>query len=223
MSIEELRKEIRIGVVGANLYSISVTDQDADRAPRLAGLVATQAVILYRDLAAQPGVSSASEALLKARDHLLQDYSDALTARLKFQAQYPSAFDPKAPIRNVDVAAQAQRLQLQEQAAAAAYRQVLGQISQSGLDQISQARDYTAFVLDQPFTTRSSDSRPLELLFAGAAALLIGLALALLVEYVGGRRLVQPEAVEEMLGAPVIGIIPRADRQVLRGSMAKAR
>jgi capsular polysaccharide biosynthesis protein len=216
LEVTELQDKIHAGIAGPNLYSVTVTDQDPNQANQLAAAVADQAVVLYRDLAAQTGISSADKALLKARDQLAEAYSAAVTARLKFQAQHPSAFDPKAAIRDVDVTAQALKLQLQEDTASVAYRQVLAQVSKQGLDQISRAQDYNAFVLDQPVATPNAESRVPEILFAGAVALLVGIGLAFLLEHFSGRSLLEAEAVEEMIGAPVIGIIPRANSQVLR-------
>jgi capsular polysaccharide biosynthesis protein len=216
MSVERLSREITVGIVGPNLYSIKVTDPNPKAAAQLASQVAEQSVVLYRQLAAQAGISSADQALLKARDQLARAYGAAVTARLLYQSQHPSAFDPKAPIRDVSISAQAIQLQLQEQAASLAYSQALAAVNRQGLDQVTKAQDYSAFVLDQPIATPNTQVRVPEVAFAGAAALLVGIGLAFVLEHLRRKSLLEAESVEEMVGAPVIGIIPRANPQTFR-------
>ncbi len=215
-SVRDFQRQLHVGVAGTNLYSVTVTDRDANQANRLAASVAAEAVVLYRQLAAQTGTNSADETLVKARGSIEKTYVAALTARLTFQAQHPSVFDPKAPIKDVTVASQALELQLQEDAASAAYREVLAEISKQGLDQVSRAQDYNGFVLDQPVASANSEARIPGILFAGAVALLVGVGLAFLLEHFASKSLLEAEAVEAMIGAPVIGLIPRANAQSLR-------
>ena len=215
-SVREFQRQVRISVAGANLYSVTVTDRNANQANRVAASVAAEGVVLYRQLAAQTGTNSADQALLKARDSIEKTYVAALTARLTFQAAHPSVFDPKAPIKDVKVASQAIQLQLQEDAASTAYRQVLAEISKQGLDQVSQAQDYNAFVLDQPVASANTEARIPAVLFAGAIAILVGVGLAFLLEHFARKLVLEAEEIEEMIGAPVIGLIPRANPQALR-------
>jgi capsular polysaccharide biosynthesis protein len=216
LSLDQLSRQIDVSTLGPNLYSVTVRDPDSTVATKLAAELAADAVVLYRQLAAQVGNSSADQALLKTRDQLALAFTTAATARLKFQVDHPSAFDPKAPVRDVDIAAQALQLQLQENAASIAYGQALAEVSRQGLDQASKAQDYNAFVLDQPVARPNTQTRVPEILFAGAVALLVGMGLAFLLEFVARKSLLEAEAVEEMIGAPVIGIIPRTNPQVLR-------
>ena len=216
LSDEELSQQIAVGTVGPNLYSVTFSDPNPTVATKVAAELASEAVVLYRQLAAQVGNSSADQAMLKTRDQLGLAYTTAVTARLKFQAQHPNAFDPKAPIRDIDINAQALQLQLQEAAASVAYQQALAQVSKQGLDQLSKAQEYNAFVLDQPSARPNTQRRVPEVFFAAAVALLVGIGLAFLLEHFSRQSLLEAEAVEEMIGAPVIGIIPKASAQVLR-------
>lgn len=222
-SADDLARHIRISIVGPNLYSVAVTADGPQRAVQLTAAVAGEAVVLYRDLAAQAADVSADAALLKAQDALRQAYVEAVTARLNFQVQHPNAFKTGAPITDVTVAARALQLTLQEQTAATAYSAVLAEVSRKGIDQITQARDYNAFILDQPVARSNPDARLPQVLFAGAIALLVGIGLVLLVDHFASKPVGTPEVVEEMIGAPVIGIIPRAAPSTTRADRGGTR
>jgi capsular polysaccharide biosynthesis protein len=208
----ELLRQIHVTFAGANLYRVSVSASSEKQAILVADAVAAEGVVFYRELPARTTNISGDQALIKARDVIGQAYVAAVTARLKFQAQYGDAL-----AKNIEATAQSFQLQLQEDAAAGAYREVLAQTAHLGLDQVSQVRVLNAYVLDQAVARRDTGTaRVPEILFAAALALMIGIGLIFFLEHLDTKSVRESEAVEEMIGAPVIGIVPRATAQALR-------
>lgn len=216
-SPESVAQEIQVSFAGSDLYRVSVTRSNGTEATAVANEVATQAVALYRQYATQVALDPNDPSLAKLRQRLHDDYATALTARLKFQAAHPNAVPTQnsAP-RDVGAATQLLQLQLEEDAAAQAYRQVLAQTTKQQLDQFSQASDFNAFVLDQAVAKQNSGAEVRDTLIAIGLALLLGIGLIILLEYLDQKSLKHPEAAEEVIGAPVIGIIPRATPHGLR-------
>jgi len=218
-SPDKLAKQIQVRFVGSNLYSLSVTRPSASEATAVTNEIAAQAVALYRQFATQAATDPNDPSLAKLRQRLRDDYASALTARLKFQAAHPNAIPTQnKPPQDVAAAAQLLQLQLEEDAASQAYRSVLAQATKQQLDQFSQAPDFNAFVLDPALAKRDSGAQITNALIAAGLALLLGIGLVILLEHLDNRLLQHPEAAEEVIGAPVIGIIPRATPQGLRSS-----
>jgi capsular polysaccharide biosynthesis protein len=220
-SPDTLVQQIQVRFAGSNLYRVSVTRFNARDAAVVANEVANQAVALYRRYATQAAPDDPS--LAKLRQKLHDDYAKALTARLNFQAAHPGAIAlPNSTPRDVGAAAQLLQLQLEEDAAAQAYRNVLGQSNKVQLDQFSQAGDFNAFVLDQAVAKRDSGAQVRDTLIATGLAIVLGVGFVILLEHLDNKWPQRPEAAEEVIGAPVIGIIPKATPQGLRSGKGPA-
>jgi capsular polysaccharide biosynthesis protein len=177
----------------------------------VANEVAQQAAALYLQLGTQPSNVAVDEGLTKARDDLQARYQAAATARLKFQLQHPNA----AASKDVTLAYQALQLQVEEEAAGNAYRGVLDQIVKDRLNHIAVTTGFDARVVDQAVARPDTGGRLLEVLSAGVLALVLGTLLVFFLEYLD-TTVREPDAAEEVVGAPVIGVIPRANPQSLR-------
>ncbi len=214
-SPDALVQQIQVRFAGSDLYRVSVTRPNGRDAAAVANEVATEAVALYRHYATQ--AAPADPSLAKLRQKLHDDYAAALTARLKFEVGHPNAVSASnAAPKDVAGAAQLLQLQLEEDAAAQAYRNVLAQENKQQLDQFSQASDFNAFVLDQAVAKRDSGAQIRDTLIAAGLAIVLGIGLVILLEHLDNKSLQRPEAVEAIIGAPVIGIIPRATPQGIR-------
>ena len=61
----------------------------------------------------------------------------------------------------------------------------------------------------------------LRIAYAGALGLMLGIGLIFLLEYLD-NSVREPEAVEEIVGHPVLGIIPRATGRTMRAAKGAA-
>lgn len=216
-SPEELAQQIHVHPVGSDLYRVSVTRSNRDAALAIADEVASQSVALYKQYASQLAIAPGDPSLAKLSQRLHDAYAAALTARLKFQQAHPGAASA-ANTQTKDVAATAQLLQLQleEDVAGQAYRNVLAEANKQQLDQFSQASDFNAFVLDRAVAKPDAGAPVQNVLIAAALALVLGLGLVFLLDHLDSRSVQNPESAEEIIGAPVIGIIPRTTPRGLR-------
>jgi len=223
-SADGVLQRIQIRSLGSDLYDISVTGPSSNGTITLANALAQESVTYYREIASQAAVSQTVKELDKLRSALRDQYTAALIARLTFEANNPKALaTPNAPPKDVNAAARLLQLQLEEQAAGAAYRNALGEASQQQLDALASAGNYTAFVLDQAVARRNASAGILQALLGAALALIIGAALVFLLEYLDNKSVRNPESVEEVINAPVIGTIPRATPQNLRSARGTNR
>jgi capsular polysaccharide biosynthesis protein len=210
-SVDHLIKRIHVSPASSSLYRITVNDASPNRASAVANEVARQATALFLQMNTEIATTAIDRALIKARDELQQQYGTASTARIKFQQQHPNA----AASKDVSVAVQALELQVEEEAAAGAYRTALEQVNRIRINNVQQAATYDARLVDEAVAVPDTGGRMVEILSAGALALLVGIGLVFLLEYLD-NAIREPEVVEEMVGAPVIGIIPRATTHSLR-------
>ena len=207
----DLSKRIRVAAGHSDLYTLSITDPNPDQATALANDVAKQAAILYQEKNATAASTVFDANITAARGDFLKRYNDAEIALLNFQFANPKIDQS----RDVTLVAQYHQLQLDEQAAAAAYQAFEQQTTTDTVTALSQANNFTASVLDPAVAKPDTSGRYLRVAYAAALALLLGVGLIYLIEYMD-NSVREPEGVEEMIGAPVIGIIPRASPQTLR-------
>jgi capsular polysaccharide biosynthesis protein len=210
-SVDHLVKRVHVTFASGMLYRVSVTDANPDRAVSTANDIAQQAATLFVQLNTQSASGAVDQALLKARDDLWQQYSAAATARVKFQLQHPN------PANSKDVSIVVQDLQLQalQDSAAAPYRAALDQINRARLAGVELAATYDAQLIDHAVAKPDTGGRLVEILTAGALALVAGIGIVFLLEYLE-TAVREPEIAEEIIGAPVIGVIPRANPHTLR-------
>jgi capsular polysaccharide biosynthesis protein len=223
-SLDGVLQRVRVTALGSDLYDISVTGPNPGGTITLANTVAGQSATLYQQIAAQASTSQTVKELDTLRATLRDQYTAALIARLSFEAKNPKALPTAtAPPKDVSAAAQLLQLQLEEDAAGAAYRNALAQASQQQLDQLATAANYNSFVLDQAVARPNTGARIPQTLLAAALALVIGAGLVFLLEYLDTKSVRNPETVEDVVNAPVIGTIPRATPQNLRSARGANR
>jgi len=206
-----LSKQIKVAAGHSDLYTVTVTDADSDRATAIANAVAQQAAQLYQEKNATASSTVFQANITTARADFQKRFTDAEKALVTFMGQHPKVQQST----DVDLQTQYQLLSLNQQAAAAAYQAFEQQTTADTVTAISQANNFTASVLDPAIAKPDTSSRYLKIGYAAALALLLGIGLIYLLEYMD-NSIREPEGVEEMLGAPVIGIIPKATPQTLR-------
>jgi capsular polysaccharide biosynthesis protein len=210
-SVEHLSSRLHVAPAGNSLYRITVTDANANRAAAIADEAGRQASALFLQLNTQSANTAIDQSLARSQDDLRQQYTAASTARITFQLQHPNASASK----DVKVAVQMLQLQAEEDSAAAAFRGSLDQANRVRLNGLELAAAYDARLTDKAVARPDTGGRTIEILSAAALALLIGVALIFLLEYLD-NAVREPDVAEDMLGAPVIGIIPRANPHSLR-------
>jgi capsular polysaccharide biosynthesis protein len=210
-SVDQLAKRIHVTFAGGTTYRVTVTDPNPDQAARIANDVARQAATLFVQMNTQGSSGAADQALVKARDDLWQQYAAAVTARVKFLTQHPNP----ASSKDVNIVVQDLQLQVLQDSAGGAYRSALDQISRMHMLGVEQASTYDARLVDQAVAKPDIGGRLVEILTAGALALFVGIGIVFLLEYLD-TAIREPEVAEEIIGAPVIGVIPRANPHTLR-------
>ena len=210
-SVDQLTNRIKVSSGRSDLYTISITDPNAQRAANIANAVSQQAAALYPKLNADVGTNVFDQDVQAARADFQKRYQDTVTALVNFERAHPNA-DKSS---DVNVIAQNSFLQLQEQAAASAYTTFENTTTNDSVTQLQQATNFGAAVVDPAVAKPDTSSRYLRVGYAAALALVLGIGLIFLLEYMD-NSVREPEAVEEMFGSPVVGIIPRATSRTLR-------
>lgn len=208
-SVDQLEASLSVVSGKSDIYRIAVKDLNPAIATALANAVAAESTAYYQDLAGGD-TASIQASIDKDRTDLSTRYLDASQALLAFDRDHPQ-------VSRNDATLGAQRLQLQlaQQAAANAYLNFEAGITQGKLAQITTIRSFEAHVLDQAAPVASGGARLVRVAYAAALGLVVGIVLAVLLEYFG-RSIDQPEDAEAYLGAPVVGVIPRANLRALR-------
>jgi len=206
----ELTKRIKVTAGHSSLFTVSITDPSADAATAIANAVGQQSATLYQQKNATAASTVFEDNITAARADFQKRFTDAETALLTFQRDHF-----KIQPNDITLQTQYQLLQLDQQSAAAAYQAFEQQTTADTVAAISQANNFTASVLDPAVPAPDTSSRYLKVGYAAALALLLGVGLIYLLEYMD-NSVREPEGVEEMIGAPVIGIIPKATAQTLR-------
>lgn len=210
-SVDQLTKRIKVSSGRSDLFTISINDPNAQRASDIANAVSQQASTLYPKLNADVGTSVFDQDVQAARADFQKRYQDTVTALANFEQAHPNA-DRSG---NVSLLAQHRSLQLEEQAAASAYTTFENTTTNDSVNQLQQATNFGAEVVDPAVAKPDTSSRYLRVGYAAALALVLGIGLIFLLEYMD-NSVREPEAVEEMFGSPVVGIIPRATSRTLR-------
>ncbi len=211
LSPADLTKRIKVTAGHSDLYTVQINDPNPSAATAMANTVAKEAANLYQQENATASSTVFQDNIVQARGDFLKAYNDAETALLNFQKDNPKV----ASSGDVALVAQWHQLQLEDQAAAAAYQGFEQQTTTDTVTALSQANNFTASVLDPAVAKPDTTGRYLRVAYAAALALLLGIGLIYLLEYMD-NSVREPEGVEEMIGAPVIGIIPKATPHTLR-------
>jgi capsular polysaccharide biosynthesis protein len=210
-SVDELEKSLSVVSGKSDIYQVAIRDSDPARATALANAVATESTAYYQDLAGGDTVSIQAT-IDKDRADLNKRYLDASQALLAFDQAHPQVAGAR-----IDPGLGAQRLALQlaQQATANAVLNFEAGITQGKVTQITTIRSFEAHVLDQAAPIAGGGAKLPRVAYAGGLGLVLGLALIFLLEYFG-RSINKPEDAEAYLGAPVVGVIPRANARAMR-------
>lgn len=220
-NVDQVSGRIKVTSGRTNLYRISVSDPNPQRAAAVANAVAREAAALYQELASGTKSSIVKE-LDKDRTGVRDSYLTAAKALVDFNIQHPETVGPTANPRDVNVGAQALLLRLEERAANDAYLRFQGDVNKARLDDLTTIRSYSATVVDEAAARPDTRARYLKILYASALALVLGIGLIFAMEYFD-NSLREPEAVEELVGVPVIAIIPRGTSRTLRPARGGAQ
>jgi capsular polysaccharide biosynthesis protein len=193
-----------------NLYRITVTDTDRRQAEAIANAAAQISADLYQQLAVGPQtpVSGDFQDSQTAALNSFQTAANNLTAFIADHPQGASSTDPS-------VAAKAMVLKLEVDAATQEYLNLQSDLASAQAARVTQSASYQASVVDQAVAVPDTTGRYLKLLYAAVFALVLGVALIFALEYMD-NSIREPEEVEQLLGAPVIAVIPRVTARSLR-------
>lgn len=175
----KLSERIRVTAGHSDLYTVTITDPSADRATTIANAVAQQAAQIYQEKNATASSSLFVANVETERASLLKRFTDAERALLTFQGQHPRILQSS----DVDLVLLYHHLQLDQQAAAAAYQTFEQQTTTETVRALSQANNFPASVLDPAVAKPDTTSRYLKIAYAAGLALLLGLGLIYLLEY----------------------------------------
>jgi len=227
-SVKQLTERIRVQGDLTALYRVSVSAPTAKEAVTVANAVAQEAATRFTELVRGISPTSAQSdtegALYRARflaasKRLLEfvEQHPDFGAQLDFQTdallQAPTAQTDRTPnLRPVGTTGDAsagatfRELLLEERTAADVYQNFE---AKPQMPELEKARDLGgAQVVDPAVAEPDTLSRWLRLLYAATLALLLGVGIAFALEHL--RTSVDlPEEVEELVGQPVIAIIPR--------------
>jgi uncharacterized protein involved in exopolysaccharide biosynthesis len=181
----ELTKRISVTAGHSDLYTVTITDPSADRATTIANAVAQQAAQIYQEKNATAASSLFIANVETERTSLLKRFTDAERALLTFQAQHPKIVQST----DVDLVLLYHHLQLDQQAASAAYQTFEQQTTTETVRALSQANNFPASVLDPAVAKPDTTSRYLKVVYAAALALLLGLGLIYLLEQQAKARM----------------------------------
>ena len=212
---DELSNRVKVSSGKSDVYSITITDPSADQAVLIANAVAAAAALQYQrinsGLDANGATSVFDDQVQSAIKGYRQQFLDAQTALLTFRRAHPGA----AQSKDLTIAAQDALLQSDADVAGDAYRSFMAATTADVERQIGQANLYQAVVSEQAIARPDTTSRFFKIGYAAALALILGIGLIFVLEYLDNAvRL--PEAAEELVGAAVVGIIPRANLHTLR-------
>jgi uncharacterized protein involved in exopolysaccharide biosynthesis len=209
-TVDELERSLAVVAGKSDIYSVSVRDPDPGRATALANAVANQSAGYYQELAA--GDTASIQATIdKNRADLNQRYLQASQALLAFDLNHPA----DSLLGKPDLGAQRLQLVLAQQAASNAVLNFEAGVTQGTLAQITTIRSFESHVIDPAAPILSGGRRLTLLAYGGFLGLVVGAGIAFLLEYFS-RSINRPEDAEAILGAPVLGTIPRARSRAMR-------
>jgi capsular polysaccharide biosynthesis protein len=209
-TVDALSNRLTVAAGKSNIYQVSFTDADADRSVTIANAIATDSADLYQRLGGGTGTSVVT-GLAPDQTAFRDQYLAATKALLAFEAQYSAAQLAK----DRDLQAQQAQLTLDQQAAQTAYLDFQAAATQARVAEVTQGLTYQAGVVDQAAAKPDTLPRLLKVGYAIALALVVGIGLVFVVEYFD-NSIREPDQVEQLIGAPVVAIIPRGTARTLR-------
>lgn len=184
-SLTQLATDLAVVATRSTLYLVTVSDASAQNAAALADAVAAEGAAYYGVLAGGAANSVVSNLLADEQQYRNQ-YLAATRTLLTFAAANPQAV---AGTGSIELNATYRGLQLDQQAAQNAYLDLQTAAAQARVNQVSVALTFSATVVDRAVAHSQTVSWLLKVGFAGVVGLILGLALAVGVEYLrGGPR-----------------------------------
>jgi capsular polysaccharide biosynthesis protein len=203
--VDQILSQIRVSPSSsADTFKVSVSDIDAKRAANIANAAATEAVALYQDKVAPTRTSIA--ALDGPRTEFRNLYLAAVQALIEYRRAHPNTSSADA---------QLMLLQLDVQAAGDSYIRLEQAIAQLQITAATDPSTSLASVLDEAAPMPDTTARLLRIVYAAGLAVVLGIGLILGLEYFD-HSVRSPEEAEQLVGAPVLGVIPRARLRSLR-------
>jgi len=207
----QLSQRIKVASAGSDVYTVSITDPNPDQAVAIANAVATVSARVYQEKNAIVDTSVFDTNVEAQRQNFLKAFQNADTALISFERANPRVDQSS----DVTLVVKHHALLLEQQAAAASLQGFEQTTTTSVAAAVANANTFSASVLDPAIAKPDTSSRYLKVGYAAALALLLGIGLIYLLEYMD-NSVREPEGVEEMIGAPVVGIIPKANPQSLK-------
>lgn len=211
LSPSELSQRLQVTAGHSDLFTIAFRDPDANRAVAVTDSAAQQAVRIYQEENAVSNTTVFEADVSAERTAFLQRFQAASRALLQFEADNPDV----AHSSDIGLQTQYQELVLDQQAAASAYQSFVASSTNSVVTAMSEATHFTANVVDPAVAGPDWTSRYLKVGYAGVVALVLGFVLILILEY-SDNAIREPDSVEQLIGLPVVGVIPLATPQTLR-------
>src|SRR5438132_10071764 len=192
-SVDELSALIKVTAGKSDLYKVSITDPDPYQAGKIANAVGQQAATLYTQL--NGGTTSAvfDEGVKTAQGVFEKQFVDAQKALITFNRQHPRAADSN----DINLVVQQLQLQLEADAARTAYTNFVGQTTTDSVSQLGGINSFQSSVVDQAAARPDTSGRLLKVGYAAALALILGIGLIFLLEYMD-NSIRDPETAEEM-------------------------
>lgn len=203
-SVDQIISQIRVSPSNNNRFKLSVSDTNAQRAADIANAAASAAVALYQDKVAptQTSIAALEGPLAEFRNR----YRVAAQALTDYQRAHPEPLGGDA---------QVMVLQLDVRAADDAYLRLEQEIAQLQIKAVTDPNTILASVADEAVPMPDTTARLLRIVYAAGLAVVLGIGLILALEYFD-QSVRSPEEAEQLVGAPVLGVIPRAKLRPLR-------
>lgn len=203
-SVDLIKSQIRIIPVGNDVYKVSVSDTNSTRAADIANAAAVNATSVYQDKVAPTQTSIA--ALEPARVAFRKRYLDAAQAWLEYRSSRPNT--PSAH-------AQELALEFDKNVAGDSYSRLEQEIAHLQITAATNPSSVLASVIDEAAPMPDTTERLLRIVYAAGLAVVLGLAVILMLEYFD-QSVRNAEEVEQLVGAPVLGVIPHTKLRPIR-------
>ncbi len=182
--LTQLTADLAVVATRSTLYLVTVNDASAQNAVALADAVASEGAAYYQVLAG--GAANSVVTNLEADvQQYRANYLAATQALLTFEAANPLVVKGTG---SVDMSAEYRGLQLDQQAAQNAYLDIQTAAAQARVNQVGVALTFSATVVDRAVAHSQTLSWVLKIGFAGVLGLILGMALAVAIEYLRGPR-----------------------------------
>jgi capsular polysaccharide biosynthesis protein len=203
-SVDQIKSQIRVSPVGNDVYKLSVSDSDSTRAAAIANAAAVNSTHVYQDKVGPAQTSIA--ALERARVVFRKRWLDALQAWVEYRSSRPNT--PSA-------FAQELALEFDKTVAATALTRIEEEIDHQQIMEATNPSSTLASVIDEAAPMPDTTERLLRIVYAAGLAVVLGIAVILMLEYFD-QSVRSAEEVEQLVGAPVLGVIPHAKLRPIR-------